>query len=259
MSEKNDVITEREVFQYIRNNPNCKKTEIVEALHTNPWQVAHKLGKMTRLGVLIESETGKARCYRVTPEFENSEPAFKKESKYPQMRYLPRHKRVIDVYKKMLSGEELDRIDTSDEIRATIRLFEKYKSRSAYQIYEITGIYATLAAELRRLDREKLRKFSKKSFARVPSIGWTIRQIAFETPLQVIREQVADETINKAVTFIKMANAGANQFEIGRAIGVKSHRSGQILKSFKSQYAEKLKDFEPEKYQVNPDSVKVIL
>ncbi|HEY3363268.1 MAG TPA: hypothetical protein VGK06_15985 [Methanosarcina sp.] len=260
MDEKNDaVVTEKEVFLYIRSHPGCKKMEIVEALYTNSWQVSHKLRKMIRSSVITESGTGKYRCYRVSAEFEKVEPTFKKASNRRQARYVPRHKRVIDVYKKMLTGEELDKIDAPDDVKATIRLFEKYKSRSAYQIWEITGIYTTLSAELRRLDREKLRKCSKKSFARVPSVGWTVRQIALGTPLSVIRVEVTDETLDKAIKFIKMANSGAKEFEIGKAIFIGSHQLKTTMKAFKSQYAEKLKDFEPEKYLVQPKSVKVIL
>jgi hypothetical protein len=245
MSEKNDVITEREVFQYIRNNPNCKKTEIVEALHTNSWQVSHKLSKLTRLGVLVESGNGKACCYRVTAEFENVEPNFKKESSH-SVRYVPRHKRVIEVYKKMLTGEELDKIDAPDDIKATIRLFEKYKSRSARQIADITGLSAMLAADLRLLDRKKLRKYSKRQFARRPSVGWVIRQFAIGAPAHAIRMEVTDETIKKAVTFIKMANSGAQYYEISRVIGIRSNQLNPMLKVFKSKYAKQLKDFEPE-------------
>lgn len=251
MNEKNDaVVTELEVFRYIKCHPNCKKDEIVAGLQTNGWQVSHKLGKMVRSSVLIESGTGKARCYRIAAEFENVKPNFKKKSSH-SVRYVPRHKQTIDVYKRMLAGEELDRIDTSDEVRTTIRLFEKYKSRSAYQIWEITGIYTLLAAELRRLDREKLRKFSKKSFARVPSIGWAVRQIACGTPVQMIRDEVTDKIITQAVTFITLANTGAPYYEISRAIGIPPHRTKPILGVFKSKYAEQLKNFEPEKYLSN--------
>jgi hypothetical protein len=260
MDEKNDaVVTEKEVFLYIRSHPGCKKTDIVTGLRTNGWQVSHKLRKMVNSSVITESGTGKSRFYRVAAELENSEPAFKKESNRPRLRYVPRHKPIVSVYKRMLAGEELDNIDTTDEIKTTIRLFEKYKSHSAYQIWEITGIYTVLAAELRCLDREKLRKRSKKAFARAPSIGWVVRQLSFGTPLSMIRGHVTDETINKAVMFIKMANAGANEFEIGRAIGFESHRVRQILKAFKSIYAKSLANFEPEKYVVKSDSVKVIL
>lgn len=158
MEEKNDaVITERDIFLYIRSRPNCKKTDIAAALHTNFWQVSHKLRKLVNLKIITSAGTGKSRSYRVSAKFEDVEPIFNKKSMHPQMRYVPRHKPVIDVYKKMLAGEELDKIDAPDDVKATIRLFEKYKSRSARQISDMTGMSAMLAADLRLLNRKKLK------------------------------------------------------------------------------------------------------
>jgi|GEM_PF-4565707 len=245
MDEKNEAVTEKEVFLYIRSHPGCKKTDIVTGLRTNGWQVSHKLRKMVNSSVITESGTGKSRFYRVAAEFENVEPNFKKESSH-SVRYVPRHKRVIEVYKKMLTGEELDKIDAPDDIKATIRLFEKYKSRSARQIADMTGLSAMLAADLRLLDRKKLRKYSKRQFARRPSVGWVIRQFAIGAPAHAIRMEVTDETIKKAVTFIKMANSGAQYYEISRVIGIRSNQLNPMLKVFKSKYAKQLKDFEPE-------------
>lgn len=212
MDEKNDAATEKDVFLYIQDHPGCMKNAIVMALRTNPWLITHKLANLRETCLITETGEGKLKKYTVVPEFADSEPVFPKKHLHQHNRRVAHSAQVVDAYKKMLAGEELDRIEAPDDVKSTIRIFEKYKSRSARQITDITGISITTAANLRDLNRRKLRECSKKSFARRPFIGWTIRQIACGTPFHVIRAEVTDKVITQAVTFIKMANAGARYF-----------------------------------------------
>lgn len=154
MSEKNEAVTEKDVFLYIRSHPGCKKTDIVTGLRTNGWQVSHKLGKMIRSRVITESGTGKARCYRVAAEFENAEPTFKKT----YTRHVSKYKPTIDVYKRMLEGKNLDRLDAPEDAKDLIRLYERHKSLSAWQLFEKFGVSTWLTTELRRLAKAHRKK-----------------------------------------------------------------------------------------------------
>lgn len=144
MKEKNGaIVTEKELFAYIRDHPGITKAELIAGLRTNSLQIAHKLKKFAMCGFITESDDK----YQAAAEFSNVTPKLKTRSVRHPSKYLP----VIAAYKHVLAGEDLDKIDAPDDVKNTIRLFEKYRSLSACQIREKTGLSTWLTVELRAL------------------------------------------------------------------------------------------------------------
>lgn len=154
---------------------------------------------------------------------------------------MTKHSRTIHAFKRMIEGEELNDIDETEDVKADIRNFLKYRTLPIFQIWELTGIYTDTSFEMKKLWKSANRPVSGNRFG----VGWAVRQLALGTSRSVIKRSVTDETLKKAEEFIKMANTGADICQITVKTGLPHYYTKKLLVVYNSKYADNFKVFEP--------------
>ena len=139
-------------------------------------------------------------------------------------------KAVERVYRRVLAGESLDNIETSDGMRQVIWDFTKYSAMPACQISQNTGIPIHIALVLRDIShrhRKRLTQNRDSCVIKSGDITFAVRHLLHGDNANIIKSfGISDDAIRAARKCIKTLDMGGGTRELYK-IGV-SHRGYEI-------------------------------
>jgi len=148
-------------------------------------------------------------------------------------------KSVERVYRRILAGESLDDIETSDDIKHLIREFVKWASLPALQIAQESDVPIHIALALRVLNKHYK---TKKERARVSGvirsadITFAVRHLlSGYSPMTIRSCGVSDEAISIARKCVKVLEAGGGTRELYK-LGVSHTEAVKLIEFIESHH-----------------------
>lgn len=147
---------------------------------------------------------------------------------------------VATLYKRVLSGENLDTMKVTEDIKTLIRDFSKYSSLTGVQISEKTGISCRIACSLRHL--KKIHDKREKRDRMVNSyygVATTAKRILKGESFKSIMLDVPTETLKNAKKCVKIIENGGGAPELYK-IGIVHSEAMKLIKLYneKSKHIE---------------------
>lgn len=146
---------------------------------------------------------------------------------------------VERVYRRILAGESLDNIETSDEIKYIIREFMKWSSLPGSQIARKTDVPLEVALALRVLNKHyktKLARAHTSGSVRSADITFAVKRLLQNNSTNLIKSTgVSDEAIRIARKCIKALQAGGGTKELYK-LGVSHNEAVNLIKFIESRH-----------------------
>lgn len=146
---------------------------------------------------------------------------------------------IVTIYKRVLSGENLDEMKVTDDVKTIIRDFSKYSSLTGVQISEKTGIPTRLSCSLRHVKKvhDKLEKRDCMTSSYY-GVAHTARRILKGEPLRNLSLDVQPETLKNAKKCVKIIENGGGAPELYK-IGIVHSEAMKLIKLY-NEKSEKL-------------------
>lgn len=145
---------------------------------------------------------------------------------------------VERVYRRVLAGENLDGIETSDEIKHIIREFTKWSSLPGSQIAQKTDVPLEVALALRALNRHYKTKQARAHVSgviRSADITFAVKRLLQGNSTSIKSYGVSDDAIRTARKCIKALQAGGGTRELYK-LGVSHTEAVKLLEFIEAHH-----------------------
>lgn len=137
------------------------------------------------------------------------------------------------IYKRVLAGENLDGIETSEEMRNLIREFMRLSSFSASQIAQKSNIPIRIALALSGLNKQYKKRLTYShtpGIIRSADIAFTVKRLLKGDSVCLIRSRgIGDETLGVAMECVTALQVGGGTLELYK-LGVSHQDAVKIIK-----------------------------
>jgi hypothetical protein len=148
-------------------------------------------------------------------------------------------KAVERVYRLVLAGEQLDDIETSDDIKHLIREFTKWSTLPASQIAQRSNVPVHVALALRALNRHYKTKRTRahtSGVVRSADITFAVKRLLLGYSTVSIKScGICDDAIRTARKCIKALQAGGGTRELYK-LGVSHNEAVKLIEFIESHH-----------------------